>query len=90
MHRARLIKDKNVFVYTTDHDTRHGIEALKNQNVAANIVLETRIVMKIHTQISGIIFPVDKPTKRSQNNIFKTLSIRRISDLNLWILTSTS
>ncbi|MGI6479172.1 MAG: pyridoxamine 5'-phosphate oxidase family protein [Salinivirgaceae bacterium] len=82
------IKDKNVFVYTTDHDTRHGIEALKNQNVAANIVLETRIVMKIQgLQISGITFPVDKTNEEiAKTTYLKRFPYARISDLNLWIL----
>ncbi|HPW65530.1 MAG TPA: hypothetical protein PLY32_05170 [Salinivirgaceae bacterium] len=82
------IKEKNAFVYTTDHDTRHGLEALKNRNVAANIVLETRIVMKIQgLQISGITFPVDKTYEEiAKTTYLKRFPYARLADLNLWIL----
>ncbi len=82
------IKEIGVFVYTTDHNTQHGREALKNKNIAANIVLETPIVGKIQgLQISGTTYPVEQ----NFENIAKRAYLHRfpyavLTDLSLWIL----
>lgn len=45
---------RNVFVFTSDNETRHAREMVENPSVAASIVLETRIVGKIQgVQICG-------------------------------------
>jgi len=40
-------KENISFIFTSNPTTRHGSEMLKNENVAANIVLETKAVGKI-------------------------------------------
>ena len=48
------LKEHNLFVFTTDKETRHGAEILKNSRVGANIVLETKTIGMIQgLQIMG-------------------------------------
>ncbi len=48
------LPEQNMFVFTTDKETRHGSEMLENPQVGANIVLETNTVGKIQgLQITG-------------------------------------
>lgn len=50
------LPDEQLFVFTSDRDTRHGQEALANSKVAASIVLETKTVGKIQgLQITGTV-----------------------------------
>ncbi len=76
------------FVYTTDPTTRHGTEATKNKHVAANIVLETRLVGKIQgLQISGVTFPAEGELEEvARKRYLKRFPYARLVDLNLWIL----
>ena len=49
-------EDSNSFLFTSDPKTRHGVEMLANNKVAANIVLETKAVGKIQgLQITGVV-----------------------------------
>jgi uncharacterized protein len=41
------LEDQNLFVFTTNRDTRHGKYMLGNNQVAGNIALETRMIGKI-------------------------------------------
>lgn len=51
-----FLHDENAFVFTSDGETRHGSEFLKNKNVAGSVVLETSVVGKIQgIQFEGII-----------------------------------
>ncbi|MGE4567706.1 MAG: pyridoxamine 5'-phosphate oxidase family protein [Bacteroidales bacterium] len=46
----------NALVFTSDRDTRHAIEALRNPVVAGSILLETEAVGKIQgIQLTGIL-----------------------------------
>ncbi len=48
------LPDYNMFVFTSDKDTRHGADMLNNSKVGANIVLETKTIGKIQgLQITG-------------------------------------
>jgi uncharacterized protein YhbP (UPF0306 family) len=49
------LPEHNMFVFTSDKETRHGKEMLENPNVGANIVLETKTIGKIQgLQIMGV------------------------------------
>lgn len=53
--------DKNSLIFTSDVETRHSQQALKNQNVAASIVLETKTIGLIRgVQILGTIIQLDE------------------------------
>lgn len=50
---------QNMFVFTSDKETRHGSEMLANPKVGANIVLETKAVGKIQgLQMMGVSEPL--------------------------------
>ena len=53
------LPEQNMFVFTSDKETRHGSEMLANPKVGANIVLETKTVGKIQgLQIMGVSEPM--------------------------------
>ncbi|MCK5857251.1 MAG: pyridoxamine 5'-phosphate oxidase family protein [Bacteroidales bacterium] len=53
------LPEQNMFVFTSDKETRHGSEMLDNPKVGANIVLETKTVGKIQgLQMMGISEPL--------------------------------
>jgi len=41
------LEEENTLVFTTDIDTRHGKEFIKNPLVAGSVVLETMVIGKI-------------------------------------------
>jgi len=48
-------QESNEFIFTSSKDTRHGSEMIENNNIAANIVLETKTIGKIQgLQITGV------------------------------------
>jgi len=67
-----ILKKKMALVFTTDIDTRHGQEFLKNPLVAGSVVLETMIIGKIRgIQFQGIISePKDEKNFRKQRNAY--------------------
>lgn len=80
--------EASVFIYTSNHNTRHSQEALKNSTVAANIILETRIIGKIEgLQISGKTYPVTVEFEaQAKKQYLKKFPYAILADLNLWIL----
>jgi uncharacterized protein YhbP (UPF0306 family) len=54
------LEKENSLVFTTDPETRHGKEFLKNKIVAGSVVLETPIIGKIRgIQFQGIVSEPD-------------------------------
>jgi uncharacterized protein len=50
------LEEENSLIFTTDRETRHGKEFLKNPMVAGSVVLETIVIGKIRgIQFQGII-----------------------------------
>ena len=50
------LEEENALVFTTDGDTRHGKEFIKNPMVAGSVVLETMVIGKIRgIQFQGIV-----------------------------------
>ena len=50
------LEEENALVFTTDNDTRHGKEFVKNPLVAGSVVLETMVIGKIRgIQFQGIV-----------------------------------
>ncbi|HON19111.1 MAG TPA: pyridoxamine 5'-phosphate oxidase family protein [Salinivirgaceae bacterium] len=81
-------EDKNLFFYTTDPITRHARETSANQRVAANIVLETRIVGKIQgLQMSGKTFAAEgNLEKLARETYLWRFPYAHLIDLHLWVL----
>ena len=77
-------KESAAFIFTSGMDTHHSQMMVKNNCVAASIVLETRTVGKIQgLQITGHI----KTAKDSDKTLYiKHFPYTAIADLTLWRL----
>ena len=77
------LEQENLFVFTSEPETRHGKEFIKNQNVAGNILLETSIVNKIQgLQFSGSI-------KKLEGDLLKTAGRKYLKKFPVAILMNT-
>jgi len=85
------LEDENILVFTTDLDTRHGKEFLKNPNIAGSVVLETMIIGKIRgIQFQGIVTkPEGEMADRAQKAYIKRFPIAMLMDTHLWIVRLT-
>lgn len=89
-----FMEEEMVLVFTTDPETRHGLEMKENEQVSVGISWETKIVGQIRgAQITGKVKKVEK----QKNERRKTKDERRLSYLkrfpyallmktNLWVL----
>lgn len=82
------LEDEAAFVFTSDYDTRHIRETLKNSKVAGSVVLETSIVNKIQgVQFAGILqLPENEMIVRSKHAYLKRFPFTALMDTTLWIL----
>ena len=85
------LKDENVFVFTTDKDTRHGQEFLKNPAVAGSVVLETRIIGKIRgIQFQGVVSePEGKMLETASRAYLKRFPVAVLMETHLWMVSLT-
>lgn len=78
------------FVFTSDESTRHGAEMSANCEVAASVVLETRIVGRVQgAQIAGRIERLTEQHplyERLRNAYLKRFPYAVVAPLNLWML----
>lgn len=82
------LKDENIFIFTSDIDTRHGKEFIENPFVAGNILLETSIINKIQgLQFEG---KIEKPTgdlkKIAEKAYLKRFPYAVIMKTELWVV----
>ena len=82
------LEDENCFVFTTDDDTKHAIDASLNKNVAGSVVLETKVVGKIRgIQFRGIM---EKPTEnllgKARVAYLKKFPYAILMKTSLWVL----
>lgn len=78
---------RNILIFTTDDDTRHGREMAERNAVALNIVLETRIVGRVQgIQICGRAMRGDDEAKRSY---IKRFPYAVAMPLNIWMVQPT-
>ncbi len=82
------LEDEAAFVFTSDYETRHIGETLKNNRVAGSVVLETSIVNKIQgIQFTGILLmPEEEMVSRSKHAYLKRFPFAVLMDTTLWIL----
>jgi hypothetical protein len=85
------LEEENALVFTTDIDTRHGQEFLKNPLVAGSVVLETMIIGKIRgIQFQGIISePKDEKLQKAKNAYLRRFPVAALMDTRLWIVELT-
>ena len=85
------LEEENALVFTTDIDTRHGQEFIKNPLVAGSVVLETMLIGKIRgIQFQGIVSePEDKMLQKIKNAYLKRFPVALLMDTRLWIVELT-
>jgi uncharacterized protein YhbP (UPF0306 family) len=85
------LKDENSLVFTTDKDTRHGKEFLKNPLVAGSVVLETIRVGKIQgIQFQGVVSePEEEILSKAKWAYLKKFPPAVLMDTHLWIVLLT-
>ena len=85
------LEDENALVFTTDKDTRHGKEFLKNPYVAGSVVLETMQVGKIQgIQFQGIVSePEGEMLSKAKWAYLKKFPPAVLMDTHLWIVRLT-
>jgi uncharacterized protein YhbP (UPF0306 family) len=85
------LKDENSLVFTTDLETRHGKEFLKNKVVAGSVVLETPIIGKIRgIQFQGIVSEPDGDlSEKARKAYLKRFPVAMLMETHLWIVELT-
>lgn len=85
------LENENALVFTTDPETRHGREFLKNQLVAGSVVLETWIIGKIRgIQFQGIVTePAGELYEKARKSYLKRFPVAMLMDTHLWIVLLT-
>ncbi|MCX6259954.1 MAG: hypothetical protein NTY95_03830 [Bacteroidia bacterium] len=85
------LEDGNALVFTTDSETRHGKEFLKNIIVAGSVVLETPIIGKIRgIQFQGIVSePEGELSEEARKLYLKRFPIAMLMDTHLWVVELT-
>jgi uncharacterized protein YhbP (UPF0306 family) len=83
------IESKNVFVFTSDLETKHVKDFEFQNKVAASIVLETSIIGKIQgLQITGKVeLPKEIEKSEIQKAYLKKYPFAVIMKTHLWVLT---
>jgi uncharacterized protein YhbP (UPF0306 family) len=83
--------ENNAFIFYSDKKTKHFNDMKINMNVAASIVLETKIIGKIQgLQINGTATqPPDEIRKRCYKIYVKRFPYAIISKLDLWMFEIT-
>lgn len=83
--------EDNLFVFTTEEKTRHYGEMLRNEFVAASIVLETKTVGKVQgLQLQGRARLAEEAIiKRARRSYIRRFPYAAIADLTLWTLSPT-
>jgi len=85
------LEEENAMVFTTDINTRHGQEFIKNHLVAGSVVLETMIIGKIRgIQFQGIVSePKDELLKKAKSAYLKRFPVAMLMETHLWVVHLT-
>ncbi len=82
------LEDENALVFTSDPETRHAQEFLKNKLVAGSVVLETPVVGKIRgIQFQGIVSEPEGELAEKVNNAYlKRFPVAMLMETRLWVV----
>jgi uncharacterized protein YhbP (UPF0306 family) len=85
------LEEENSLVFTTDNDTRHGKEFVKNPLVAGSVVLETMVIDKIRgIQFQGIVSePEGEMLSKAKWAYLKKFPPAVLMDTHLWVVKLT-
>jgi uncharacterized protein YhbP (UPF0306 family) len=80
------LDDENLFVCTSDRDTRHIRDVEQQDRVAGAVALETTMVGKIRgIQFTGTMFELEGDLlKKAAKAYLKKFPVARLKDLHLW------
>lgn len=80
------LEEQNMFVFTSDHHTRHIKEAIAQNHVAGAVALETSMVGLIQgIQFTGIISELNgENLKIAQKAYLKKFPVARLMETHLW------
>ena len=83
------LEEENALVFTSDLNTRHGQEFLKNPEVAGNILLETAVIGKIRgIQFRGRISePAGEMAAKAKSAYLKRFPVAMLMDTHLWVVS---
>jgi len=84
-------EEENSLIFTSDIDTRHVSEALKNNFVAGSIVLETSVIGKIQgIQFQGnFVKPENKKLKTAKTHYLLRFPFATLMNTTLWVVELT-
>lgn len=82
------LPNENVFVFTSDNNTKHIQDALQQPNVGGSVVLETNVVGKIQgIQFNGVLEkPVGETNSKAKKAYLKRFPFAVLMKTTLWIL----
>jgi uncharacterized protein len=85
------LEEENALVFTTDSDTRHGKEFVKNPIVAGSVVLETIVIGRIRgIQFQGIVSEPDgEMLSKAKRAYLKRFPPAVLMDTHLWVVRLT-
>ena len=85
------LEEENALVFTTDSDTRHGKEFIKNPSVAGSVVLETMIIGKIRgIQFQGIVSePEGEMLSKAKWAYLKKFPPAVLMETHFWLVSLT-
>jgi uncharacterized protein YhbP (UPF0306 family) len=82
------MKEDNLFVLTTEDDTKHGKEFAENPVVAGSVALETMIAGKIRgIQLQGTVYkPEGDELGKAKIHYLKRFPVAALMDIHLWVI----
>ena len=85
------LEEERAFVFTSSLDTKHAQDALRRPEVAASVVLETRVVGNVQgVQLRGVMFrPEDERLQKAKKRYLRRFPYAAVMDLELWLLEAT-
>ena len=82
------LKDENMFVFTSDNETKHVQDVILNDYVGGSVVLETSVVGKIQgIQFNGKMYlPENDLKKKAKKMYMKCFPFAQLMKTQLWVL----
>ena len=80
-------KERNLFIVTSDTETRHGSHMVANPIVALSVVLETRIVGRIEGLQACAV--AERGDDKARSCYIKRFPYAAVAPLSLWMLRPT-
>ncbi len=82
-------EEDNVFIFTSDHNTKHIKDVKENNTVAGSVVLETSAVGKIQgIQFTGKMYvPKNDLLKKANKLYLKKYPFAKLMNTQLWTLS---